>query len=99
MIAGGYDAALYGVVYALAIRDDLLSAFETGGWLSPVVGRRYVDEVLTPGAFVPPARRLEALLGRPTSSRAFVARLGRAVEAARAVSERTGAGPEAQASS
>ena len=35
MIAGGYDAALYGVVYSLEIRDELLAAFARGGWLSP----------------------------------------------------------------
>jgi thimet oligopeptidase len=83
MIAGGYDGALYGVVYALTVRDDLLSAFAREGWLSPEVGRRYVREVLAPGAFVPPAHRLEAFLGRPPTSRALVERLEQAVEAVR----------------
>ena len=83
MIAGGYDAALYGVPYALAIRDDLLDRFGRDGWLSPTAGRQYVDEMLRPGPFVPPTHRLASFLGHPVSSAPLAARMGRAIEAAR----------------
>ena len=36
LVAGGYDAAVYGIPYALAVRDELLGAFESAGWLDPV---------------------------------------------------------------
>ena len=49
MVAGGYDAAVYGIPYALAVRDELLGAFESAGWLDPVVGRAYVERLLGPG--------------------------------------------------
>jgi len=75
MIAGGYDAALYGVVYSLEIRDELLAAFARGGWLSPETGRAYIREVLAPGAFVPPVERLEAFLGHPPTSGPLLDRL------------------------
>jgi Zn-dependent oligopeptidase len=83
MIAGGYDAALYGVDYALEIRDELLAVADHEGALSPAFGRRYIDEVLRPGPFVPPTDRLAAFLGRPVSSASLIARLERGVEAAR----------------
>ena len=78
MIAGGYDAALYGVVYSLEIRDELLAAFARGGWLSPETGRAYIREVLAPGAFVPPVAAAggvprpsahERSAGRPAAGR------------------------------
>jgi Zn-dependent oligopeptidase len=83
MIAGGYDAALYGVDYALTIRDELLAAFADGGWLSPEVGRAYIREVLAPGAFVPPVQRLEAFLGHAPTSAPLIARLEAAVDVVR----------------
>ncbi|HEU0244843.1 MAG TPA: M3 family metallopeptidase, partial [Candidatus Limnocylindrales bacterium] len=83
MIAGGYDAALYGVCYALAIRDDLLDTARRRGLLSADNGRRYIDQVLRPGPFVPPTERLAAFLDHPVSSEPLVARMGRAIEAAR----------------
>jgi peptidyl-dipeptidase Dcp len=90
MVAGGYDAALYGVCYALAIRDDLLDTAARRGLLSADNGRRYIDEVLRPGPFVPPADRLAAFLGHPVSSEPLVARMGRAIEAARRAAGATG---------
>jgi Zn-dependent oligopeptidase len=90
MIAGGYDAALYGVCYALAIRDDLLATFAREGWLSPASGRRYIADVLRPGGFVPPPDRLASFLGHPVSSAPLVTRLERAIEAARRGSGATG---------
>jgi thimet oligopeptidase len=83
MVAGGYDAALYGVDYALTVRDELLAAFAGGGWLSPDVGRAYIREVLAPGAFVPPTERLATFLGHPPTSAPLIAKLEGAIEAVR----------------
>jgi peptidyl-dipeptidase Dcp len=83
MVAGGYDAALYGVSYALAIRDDLLATVMRRGVLSPENGRRYIDQVLRPGPLVPPTDRLAAFLDHPVSSEPLVARMSRAIDAAR----------------
>jgi peptidyl-dipeptidase Dcp len=90
MVAGGYDAALYGVCYALAIRDDLLDTAGRRGLLSADNGRRYIDQVLRPGPFVPPTERLAAFLGHPVSSAPLVARMGRAIDAARRAAAATG---------
>jgi Zn-dependent oligopeptidase len=86
MVTGGYDAALYGVCYALEIRDELLAAFEREGPLNPAVGRRYVERVLRPGPFVPPTERLAAFLGRPVSASSLIGRLEAVVETARRAS-------------
>ena len=88
MTAGGYDAALYGVDYALTIRDELLAAFAAGGWLSPEVGRSYVREVLGPGAFVSPTERLTAFLGHAPTSAPLIAKLERAVSTVQAATTR-----------
>ena len=86
MVTGGYDAALYGVSYALAIRDDLLATVEGRGVLAAESGRRYIDQVLRPGPFVPPTQRLAAFLEHPVSPEPLVARMGRAIDAARRAS-------------
>ena len=92
LIAGGYDAAVYGVPYALAIRDDLLDRFEHDGWLSPAAGHRYIDEMLRPGPFVPPTQRLASFLGHPVSSAPLAARMRRAIEAAKEAAGEPGQG-------
>jgi Zn-dependent oligopeptidase len=84
MAVSGYDAALYGVAYAMVIRDALLDAFAREGWLNGATGRRYVREVLVPGPFVPPQERLAAFLGREVSSDALVESVTRALTAAEA---------------
>lgn len=83
MTVGGYDGALYGVAYALAIRDDLLARMAADGLLDPAAGRRYIDRVLRPGPFVAPTERLAAFIGRPVSSAPLVARLEQAIAVAR----------------
>ena len=86
MIAGGYDAAVYGVCYALAIRDDLLDTFGRDGWLSPAAGRRYIEEVLRPGSVRAADRPAGVVPGSSRSSAPLAARMARAIEAARRAS-------------
>jgi Zn-dependent oligopeptidase len=93
MVSGGYDAALYGVDYALTIRDELLAEFARGGWLSPAVGRAYIRDVLAPGAFVPPTERLATFLGHPPTSAPLIAKLEGAIEAVRAATSGVGGRP------
>ena len=82
MAVGGYDAALYGVPYAMVIRDALLDTFAREGWLNGETGRRYVREVLVPGPFVPPQERLAAFLGGPVSADALVEGVNQALRVA-----------------
>jgi oligopeptidase A len=86
MVAGGYDAAVYGIPFALAVRDELLGAFESAGWLDPAVGRAYVERLLGPGPFVSAFARLEAFLGRPPDSGTLMHQLRSGIEAAAAAS-------------
>jgi Zn-dependent oligopeptidase len=79
-----YDAALYGVPYAMMIRDAILDTFGREGWLNPATGRRYVREVLVPGPFVPPGQRLAAFLGGELTAEPLVAGVAKALEAATA---------------
>ena len=87
MAVGGYDAALYGVSYAMVVRDAILDAFAREGWRNAETGRRYIREVLAPGPFVPPRDRLAAFLGRELTIEPLVAGVARALEVARAASQ------------
>jgi Zn-dependent oligopeptidase len=83
MGVSGYDGALYGIAYAMVIRDAILDTFAREGWRNPETGRRYIREVLVPGPFVPPLQRLEAFLGRELTSEPLLAGVAQALEAAR----------------
>lgn len=88
MAVSGYDAALYGISYAMAVRDAILDAFAREGWLNGDTGRRYVREVLAPGPFVPPGERMAAFLGHELTTDPLLASLAAALEVARAASAR-----------
>jgi oligopeptidase A len=89
MAVSGYDGALYGVSYAMVVRDAILSAFARDGWLNGETGRRYVSEVLAPGPFVPPVERLAAFLGHALSADPLLAGVASALEIARAGAKAT----------
>lgn len=86
MAVSGYDGALYGIAYAMMIRDAILGTFAREGWLNPETGRRYIREVLAPGPFVPPLQRLEAFLGHELSSEELLAGVAQALDTAKAAS-------------
>ena len=75
-LMGGYDAGYYGYLWAKVFGDDMFSAFAAAGVLDPEVGRRYRREVLASGAARDAGEHLEAFLGRPPSTAAFMRRLG-----------------------
>ncbi len=93
MEVSGYDGALYGVSYAMVVRDAILDAFAREGWRNGETGRRYVNEVLAPGPFVPPAERLAAFLGHELNADPLLAGAAEALDVARAGSERMASGP------
>ena len=88
MVVSGYDAALYGVGYAMAVRDAILDAFAREGWLNGETGRRYIREVLAPGPFVPPGERMAAFLGHELTTGPLLAGIDGALKVARAASSR-----------
>jgi len=75
-LMGGYDAGYYGYLWAQVYGDDMFSVFEQEGITSPVIGRRYRDEVLATGGSRDAIDHLRAFLGREPSSEAFLAKLG-----------------------
>jgi Zn-dependent oligopeptidase len=74
-LLAGYEGAIYGFVWSQVLRDDLLSRFERKGMLSPAVGADYRRDLLELGWTRDPLKGLEAFLGRPWSSDAFLARV------------------------
>lgn len=74
ILGGAYDAALYGYVWAEVIRDDLLERFEAGGLLSPEMGARYRATLLNVSWYDDPVAAVNAFLGRPWSTDAFLRR-------------------------
>jgi len=82
----GYDAAIYGVSYAMAVKDAILDVFAREGWRNPETGRRYIREVLAPGPFVPPGDRLAAFLGHELTTEPLLDGIARALAIARSTS-------------
>ena len=75
-VMGGYDAGYYGYLWAQIYGDDMFSAFEAEGVLSPTVGARYRREVLEQGGSRDAIEHLRAFLGREPTSDAFLRRIG-----------------------
>jgi thimet oligopeptidase len=69
-IAGSYGAGYYGYLWSLVVATDLCTAFAADR-LDPVVGRRYRDAVLAPGAQQPAPELVKAFLGRESNAQAF----------------------------
>ncbi len=72
----GYDAAYYGYLWSKVYAQDLFTAFKAGGLESPVVGRRYRDDILAPAQTYEPDVLVKRFLGRPMSPNAFYAEFG-----------------------
>jgi thimet oligopeptidase len=75
-VAGGYGAGYYGYLWSLVVAMDLRTAFAEDR-LSPVVGKRYRDTVLSQGGQRPPEQLVKDFLGRDTSPKAFFDYLAR----------------------
>jgi thimet oligopeptidase len=75
-LMGGYDAGYYGYQWAKVYGDDMFSVFADEGILSPEVGARYRNEVLSRGFSRDAIEHLRAFLGREPSADAYLANLG-----------------------
>ena len=69
-IAGGYSAGYYGYLWSLVVATDMRTAFAADK-LSPAVGRRYRDTVLSQGGQRPPNVLVRNFLGREFNAKAF----------------------------
>eukprot|EP00049_Salpingoeca_infusionum_P025361 m.18824 g.18824 ORF g.18824 m.18824 type:complete len:671 (-) comp7952_c0_seq2:122-2134(-) len=73
----GYDAGYYSYAWSEAYSDDLCLEFKTSdqGLLNPVLGRRFRDCILEPGATVAGTDMIRRFLGREPSTDPFIKRL------------------------
>jgi Zn-dependent oligopeptidase len=71
-----YDAGFYGYLWAQVFGDDMFGAFLRNGPMSPDLGVRYRREVLEPTWTRTGTDRVRGFLGRESSNRAFLERLG-----------------------
>jgi thimet oligopeptidase len=75
-VAGGYGAGYYGYLWSLVVAMDLRTAFAEDR-LSPAIGKRYRDTVLSQGGQRPPEQLVKDFLGRDMSPKAFFDYLAR----------------------
>jgi Zn-dependent oligopeptidase len=75
-IVGGYDAGYYGYLWSMVYGDDLWSRFASEGIDDPTVGADYRREILECGSARDAQDQVEAFLGRPSTSEAFLRRTG-----------------------
>lgn len=71
-MAGGYDAAYYGYLWAEVFSADMFETKFKGNVLSKSAGREYRDKVLAPGATKDAAVILREFLGREPTQEAFL---------------------------
>jgi thimet oligopeptidase len=75
-LMGGYDAGYYGYLWSKVYAQDMFSVFKAAGVMSPIVGRRYRQEILEPGSSRDEMESLKAFLGREPGEDAFLESIG-----------------------
>ncbi|GAC1442229.1 MAG: M3 family metallopeptidase [Vulcanimicrobiaceae bacterium] len=70
-LMGGYDVGYYGYLWSKVYAQDLFTAFQRDGLMSPVVGARYRREILAPAREREPDAEVRAFLGRAMDPTAF----------------------------
>jgi Zn-dependent oligopeptidase len=75
-LMGGYDAGYYGYLWSKVYAQDMFSVFKAAGVMSPVIGRRYREEILEKGSTRDEMDSLKAFLGREPSEDAFLETIG-----------------------
>jgi thimet oligopeptidase len=71
-----YGAKYYGYLWSRVFALDLFEAIKKEGLLNPVVGDRYVKEVIGRGGSAEPMELLKNFLGRTPNQEAFLKDLG-----------------------
>lgn len=72
----GYGAKYYGYMWSKVFALDLFEAIKKEGLLNPVVGKKYVQEVIGKGGSEDPNVLLKNFLGREPNQEAFLRDLG-----------------------
>ena len=72
----GYGAKYYSYLWSKVFALDLFAQIKKMGLLSPVVGEKYVAEVIGQGGSIDPNDLLETFLGRKPNQKAFLKDLG-----------------------
>ncbi len=72
----GYGSRYYGYLWSKVYALDLFEYIKAHGLLDQMVGKRYVETILSKGGSKPPAQLLRDFLGREPRSDAFFADLG-----------------------
>lgn len=73
----GYAATYYGYMWSEVFAQDVFEFIKAEkGLLSPVLGRRYVDNIIGVGGGDDPNAMLTRFLGRPPNADAFLRKLG-----------------------
>jgi len=71
-LMGGYGAGYYAYLWSKVFAQDIFTAFQAAGVISPEVGARYRREILERGSERPETDSLRAFLGREPSEDAFM---------------------------
>jgi len=72
----GYGAKYYGYLWSKVFALDIFAEIKKHGLLDPVIGQRYVQEVLSKGGAQDPNELLYNFLGREPSTQAFFDEMG-----------------------
>lgn len=71
-----YGAKYYGYLWSKVFALDLFAEIKKQGLLNPVIGTKYVQEVISKGGSCDPNTLLENFLGRPPMQKAFLEDMG-----------------------
>ncbi len=71
-----YGAKYYGYLWSRVLAHDLFEAIKKEGLRNPVMGKRYVEQVIGRGGSVDPNILLEDFLGRKPNQDAFLRNIG-----------------------
>jgi thimet oligopeptidase len=72
----GYGAKYYGYLWSKVFALDIFAEIKKHGLLDPVIGQKYVKEILSKGGAQSPNELLYNFLGREPNSKAFFAEMG-----------------------
>lgn len=72
----GYGARYYSYLWSKVYALDLFYAIQRNGKIDPVLGKRFVEQVLAPGGSKDPSILLKTFLGREPNRQAFLHDLG-----------------------